>query len=198
MLMLKRLSAALAAMVCAAGIAWSANISQVSGPQDPSQLNATINGVIQNINTSVSRIGVGSTAASTTGTTNEVTLQQYTLPGGLLANAGDSVRVSCWGTTATNSNNKTMKLYFGSSSISTPTASTSNKGWRLAMTVMRRTAATQAVDSWGLVDTTAVTPSNADGAETLASAVTIKCTGTNGTASASDITAQGMLVEAIR
>jgi len=37
-----------------------------------------------------------------------------------------------------------------------------------------------------------------DGAETLASSVLIKCTGTNGTANATDITAKGLLVEAIR
>lgn len=196
--MLKRIVTGLVAVVFAAGLASAANISLVTGPQDPSQLNATVNTLIQSINSSVGRIGAGTTAASSTATTAETTLQQYTLPGGSLTTAGDSVRVSCWGTTATNSNNKTMKLYFGSTVITTPTAATSNKGWRLQMTVLRRTATTQAVDSFGLVDTTSVTPVNADGAETLASGVLIKCTGTNGTASAGDITAQGMLVEAIR
>lgn len=196
--MLKRLSLAVLGLICVAGVAFGANISLITGAQDPSQLQAVVNNLIQTLNTTVSRIGVGATAAPTGATTAETTLQSYTVPGGLLANAGDSVRVSCWGTTATNANNKTMKLYFGSSSISTPTAATSNKGWRLQMTVMRRTAITQAVDAFGQVDTTAVTPANSDGAETLASSVLIKCTGTNGASSSGDITAQGMLVEAIR
>lgn len=196
--MLKRLLAALAALMVAAAVGYAGNITLVSGPQDPSQLNATLNGVIQNINSSVGRIGVGTTAASTTATTAETTLQQFTVPPGLIANAGDSIRVSCWGTTASTANNKTMKLYFGGTSIATPTAATNNKGWRLEMIVMRRTATTQAVNATGLVDTTPVTPANADAAETLANGILVKCTGTNGTASASDITAQGLLIEAIR
>lgn len=196
--MLKRLSAALAAIVCAAGIAWGANITQITGPQDPSQLSAVVNGVIQNINTSLGRIGVGTTAVSTGATTAETTLQQYTLPGGTLANAGDSLRVTCWGNTATSGGTKTMKLYFGSTSFTTPTAATSNKGWSLNYIVTRRTATTQAFNGNGIVDTTPVTPSTTDAAETLASGITIKCTGTNGNSSASDITAQGLLVEAIR
>lgn len=196
--MLKRLSLGLIGLVCAAGIAFGANLSLTSGAQDPSQLQATINNLIQTLNTSVSRIGVATTAVSTGATTSETTLQQYTVPGGLLANAGDSIRISCWGTTGANSNNKTMKLYFGGSSIATAAAATNNKGWRLQMTVMRRTAATQAIDSFGQVDTTAVTPADTDGAETLANALLVKCTGTNGNASAADITASGLLVEAIR
>ncbi len=123
---------------------------------------------------------------------------QYTLPASLLANAGDSIRIDCSGITGANGNNKTMKLYFGSVVISTPTAASNAAGWRLQMNVMRRTATTQAIDSWGLVATTAVAPVNADGAETLTGAILIKCTGTNGTANAGDITAQSLRVEAIR
>lgn len=196
--MLKRLLAALGAVVGATAIGVAANLSLVTGPQDPSQLNATINTLISNINQSVSRIGIGASGVTASATTAEQTLYQYTLPAGYLANAGDSVRIGCWGTTASNGNNKTMKLYFGASSITTPTAATNNKGWRLAMTVMRTAAAVQAIDSWGLVDTTAVTPSNASGSDTLANALTIKCTTTLGTASASDVVGQGFLVEGIK
>lgn len=195
--MLKRFSMALIGLVCAGGIAFGANISLISGAQDPSQLQAVVNNLIQTLNTTVSRIGVASTAVDSAATSAEQTLFQYTLPASLLANAGDSIRIGCWGTTATNGDNKAMKLYFGSASIATPTAATSNKGWRLQMNVMRRTAGGQAVDSWGLVDTTAVTPSNADGAETLTSSVLIKCTTTTA-GTAADVTGKGMLVEAIR
>ncbi len=195
--MLKRLSMALIGLVCAGGIALGANISLVSGPQDPSQLLAVVNNLIQTLNTTVSRIGVATTGVDSAATSGEQTLMQYTVPGGLLANAGDSIRIRCWGTTATNADNKAMKLYFGSSSITTATAATSNKGWNLQMTVMRRTATTQAVDSTGQVDTTLVTPANTDGAETLASGVLVKCTTTTA-GTAADVTAKGLLVEAIR
>lgn len=196
--MLKRLLAALGAVLGATAIGVAANLSLVTGAQDPSQLNATINTLITNINQSVSRIGVGAQQVQATGTTAEQTLYQYTLPAGYLANAGDGVRISCWGVDSATGNNKSQKLYFGNSSITTPTAGTNNKGWRLQMTVMRTGATSQAIDSWGLVDTTAVTPANASGSDTLANALTIKCTTTLGTASAADVVGQGFLVEAIK
>jgi hypothetical protein len=195
--MMKRLSMALIGLVCAGGIALAANISLITGAQDPSQLQAVVNNLIQTLNTTVSRIGVGATGVASSATSAEQTLFTYTLPASLMANPGDTLRIGCWGTTATNNDNKAMKLYFGSASITTPTAATSNKGWRLQMNVMRRTAGGQAVDSWGLVDTTAVTPANADGAEDLTAAVIIKCTTTTA-GTASDVTGKGFLVEAIR
>ena len=97
--MSKRILASVGAFFGATALAVAANLSLVTGPQDPSQLNATINGVINNINSSVSRIGVASTAVADAATTAEQTLLQYSLPGGLLANPGDSVRISCWGIT---------------------------------------------------------------------------------------------------
>ncbi len=195
--MLKRILAGLAAVIGAGSIAVAANLPLVTGAQDPSQLNATINTLIQSINSSVSRIGVWTTQVQASATTAEQTLFTYTLPGGLLANAGDSVRITCWGVDAANTDNKAQKLYFGASTITTPTAATNNKGWRLTMTAMRSTATTQLIDSSGLVDTTPVSPANASGAETLASAITIKCTTTTA-GTFNDVTGQGLLVEAIR
>src|SRR5215469_10750837 len=107
--MLNRFLAGLAAVIGAAAIAAAANLSFVTGAQDPSNLNATLNGVIQSINSSVSRIGVATSAVTSAGTTAEQTLFQYTLPPATLANAGDSVRIGCWGTTGSNTDNKSMK-----------------------------------------------------------------------------------------
>lgn len=196
--MLKRFLIGLFALGCASALAFAGNISLLTGPQPAGDLSSILNGLIRTIDASFGRIGGASTAVSTGTGTAEQTLLQFTLPGGTLVNAGDSVRISCWGTMATDTDNKSVKLYFGSSSIGTPVAATNGKGWRLQMTVMRRTATTQAIDSTGQVDTTLVTPVNTDGAETLANASLIKCTGTDGTDSAGDITAQGLLVEAIR
>jgi hypothetical protein len=195
--MFKKILASFGAFVGATSIVVAANLSLVTGPQDPSQINATLNTLIQSINTSVSRIGVGAASVASSATTAEQILYSYTLPGGLLANAGDSVRVTCWGVDATNSDNKAQKLYFGSAAITTATAATSNKGWRLQMTVMRQTATAQGVDSFGQVDTTAVTPASSSATETLANAITIKCTTTTA-GTASDVTGTGFLVEAIR
>jgi hypothetical protein len=195
--MLKRILASVGAFGGATAIAVAANLSLVTGPQDPSQLNATINTLITSINSSVSRIGVGAASIASSATTAEQTLYQYTLPGGLLANAGDSVRITCWGVDAANTDNKAQKLYFGAAAITTLTAATNNKGWRLQMTVMRQTATAQGVDSFGQVDTTAVTPASSSASETLANNITIKCTTTTA-GTASDVTGTGFLVEAIR
>ena len=197
--MLKRISAALAGLLVTGAVAYAANLPLITGAQDPSQLNATINTLIQSINSGVGGLLNAQTAAVATGTgTTEQTLQSYTTPPGIIGAAGQTLRITCWGVTGANANNKTMKLYFGASSIATPTAATNAKGWRLVMNVMNRTATTQGIDSWGLVDTTAVTPANTDGAETLTAGVLIKCTGTDGTSSASDITASGMTVELVK
>lgn len=196
---MRKLLSTVAAIFFAGSVAWGANLPLLSGPQDPSQLLATLNSLIQSINTGVGGLMNAQTGAvSTSATTVETTLQSFTLPGGTLSTAGQAIRVTCWGGTGANANNKTMKLYFGSTSIATPTAGTNNKGWFLEMIVMRRTATTQGFLGKGVVDTTSVSPGTADAAETLANNILIKCTGTNGTASATDITAQGMITELIK
>lgn len=159
----------------------------------------TVNQLVQAINGGVSGLLNAQTAAVATGTgTAEQTLQQYTAPANTLASAGQALRITCWGTTGANGNTKTMKLYFGASVVTTPAAATNAKGWNLTMLVMRRTATTQGVNGNGLVDVTPVTPMTTDGAETLTAGVLIKCTGTDGTSSASDITASGMTVELVK
>lgn len=179
----------------------AANLALFSGPQDPSQLLATINQLIQAINNGVGGLINAQTAAVSTGTgTGEQVLQTYTLPANQLASAGQAVRVSCWGTTGGNTNNKTRKLYFGASVITTATEAANAQNWFLELTVMRTGSATQAVWGQGLAGTGGVTPISYvnQGTDALTAGVVIKCTGTDGTSSASDITANGMLVEQIK
>lgn len=159
----------------------------------------TVNQLVQAINGGVSGLLNAQTAAVATGTgTAEQTLQQYTAPANTLASAGQALRITCWGTTGANGNTKTMKLYFGASVVTTPAAATNALGWSLSMLVMRRTATTQGINAGGLVNVTPVSPMTTDGAETLTAGVLIKCTGTDGTSSASDITANGMTVELVK
>lgn len=147
------------------------------------------NGVL---NSQVSAAGAGNTAD-----TNEDVLFTYSLPANTLVNTGKGLRITAWGKTAANADNKTMKLYFGSEVITTPTAATNNKGWWLELDVFRTGASTQQVFGLGQVDTTAVTVYSAAGAETETAAITIKVTGTAGTANANDILCFGMVVETI-
>ncbi len=196
---MKGFLAGAAAVLFAAGVAGAANLSLLSGPQDPSQLLATINTLVQNINFGVSgRLSANSTATGTT-TTIENTMMTYSLPANRLAADGDAVRVVCWGTSATNANAKSVRLYFGASYLSTATIADgpSAKNWRLDLTVIRAGAAAQQVMGNGVI--AGLTPTiyiNA-GTDSLAAAVIIKCTGITPTA-AQDLTARGMLVEQIK
>jgi hypothetical protein len=135
------------------------------------------------------------TSTGTDANTNEKDLATYSLPASTLNAARKTLRIRAWGTTAANANNKTMKLYFGANVITTPTAATNAKNWFLELIVVRNGTNTQVVMGFGLVDTTPVTPYSATGSETASGAITIKATGTNGSASANDIVLKGMSVE---
>lgn len=72
---MKRIAYALTGLVLTAALAFGANIALLSGPQDPSQLNATINSVIQSINSGIT----------------PQTMATYTAPRNLLDNGGMQV-----------------------------------------------------------------------------------------------------------
>lgn len=187
------------ALLAAAPAARAANIPLLTGPQDPSQLIATLNTLIQAINSGVAGLLNAQTASVATGTgTAEQTLQTYTMPANTLSAAGQAVRVTCWGTTAANGNNKTMKLYFGASVISTGTLTLNNKSWTLNLLVMRTAAATQVALGTGIGDATDVATYTNAGTDDLTAGVVIKCTGQDGTSSAADITATAMTVELVK
>ena len=199
----KRLSVALGALLIAGSLASAANLPLLSGPNysDPSQVLPTVNAVIQSVNANVGGLLNAQTAAVSTGTgTSEQVLQTYTMPAAQLSAAGQAVRVRCWGTTGATANNKTRKLYFGASVITTATEAANAQNWVLEMVVMRTAAATQSVSATGLAGTGGVTPISYinQGTDDLTAGVVIKCTGTDGTSAANDITANGMLVEQIK
>lgn len=200
---MKRILAAAAAIVLTASLAVAANLPLLSGPNysDPSQVLSTVNTVIQNINSGVGGLLNAQTAAVATGVgTAEQTLQTYTMPANQLAAAGQAVRIRCWGTTGATANNKTRKLYFGASGITTAVEAANAQNWVLELVVMRTAAATQSVSGTGLAGIAGVTPISYvnQGTDDQTAAIVIKCTGTDGTSQAADITANGMIVEQIK
>jgi hypothetical protein len=197
--MLKKILTGTVAVFFAAGLATAANLSIFSGPQDPSQLLATINTLVQNINFGVNgRLTAVVTPAGNT-TAIEQTLMTYTLPANRIANTGDAVRVRCWGNTATNSNAKTLKMYFGSTSFSSSTAggAPNNKAFDGELLVVRSGAAAQNIVARIGYDVTLTTVQNStSGTDSWAANQTIKCTST--TVAASDMTIQGMYVDQVK
>lgn len=190
-----------AAVLFAAVAAGAANLSIFSGPQDPSQMLATVNQLVQNINTGVSgRLYFNGTTTGTTTTGSDSTLFTYSLPASTLAATGDAVRVVCWGASPANTNTKSASIFFGAQQISTASVMTAPnlKNWKIAMTVIRNGAAVQVLEGGAQIDLTPSSQySTLAGTETLTSAVTIKCIGRTVTA-LQDITGYGMYVEQIK
>ena len=157
-------------------------------------LAAAVNSAITGL---IGLLFAGTTSTGTGADTTEDTLQTFSLPANTLVGYGQTLRIRAFGTCAANTNTKLFKLYFGSEVIATPAGATNNKNWMLELLVTRTGSKTQIVHGTGIVDTTAVTPYFATGAEDDTAAITIKCTGTNGTASAGDAVCKGMIVEVL-
>lgn len=144
-----------------------------------------------------------STLAGTPANTSETTLFTYTLPASTLSTDGWFVRIFAWGKFAANANTKRVKLKIGSTTILDSTAdafSNVENIWQINAYIVRRAAGNQDVISeiTSTATNTIANPKTAKGfvesTENLNSALAITITGTNGTASASDIRYEGSLI----
>jgi len=127
--------------------------------------------------------------------TGEDDLITYSVPAGTLAADGDSLEISAWGTFAANANNKTIKIKFGATTILDTGAVAANSGnWVIRATVVRTGAATQQCFATLVTDNATLTDiaKYTTAAETLANAITLKCTGEATTTN--DIIQKGMKV----
>jgi hypothetical protein len=143
-----------------------------------------------------------STAAVSNTSTTETDLISYSMPASTLAANGQKLRITCWLTTAANTNNKTVKLYFGGTLVAFSAATALNAGtFRLNAEIVRTSATAQvsvgdmtaSSSGAGFVSALGL---NGTPAETLSGAVTIKVTGQSGTTS-SDVTTTAMFIELI-
>ena len=153
-------------------------------------------GIIRRPRLGVTIADVNITAVGTDANTDEKDLITYSLPANSLSADGKGVRITAWGTVAANGNTKTIRLKFGATVISVIGPSEmSVLDWRIDGLVIRTGAATQDAMATEMLDTAAQDTTITTPTETLNGAVVIKITGLNGTASANDIVAEGMLVE---
>lgn len=141
-------------------------------------------------------IDIVTTAVGTDADTNEKDLMTFSLPADSLSADGKVVRINAWGSIAANGNTKTIRLKFGDATILTigPTTG-SGLDWRMNGIVIRTGAETQDAMITGSLDTVAPDTTVSTPTETLSGAVVIKVTGENGSAAASDIIAEGMMIE---
>lgn len=135
--------------------------------------------------------------------TNEDTLLTFSLPAGKLASNGQAVRIVASGTFAIHAaTTRNARLYFGATQIAIATTggTAGVTGWKLEAIVTRLGASSQwsfgtAVYGPTNANVSATESTNASPGETLSGAVTIKVTGQTGSAQASDVVAEVMMVE---
>jgi len=129
--------------------------------------------------------------------TNESDLISYTFPANSLSTNGDYVKIKAFGITGATANTKTMRLYFGSTVIASNdiTTAPNNTDWVLEGTVLRTGTDTQESTAHGIVGSVQQTHSHSAHTEDDGASITIKVTGENAVATASDITAKGLVVE---
>lgn len=110
----------------------------------------------------------------------ETNLTTYTVDYGTLSKQGSSLIIFASGKTAANANNKTFKLYFGSTVIFTTGAIAANNiSWTVQAEIIRNGAAAQLTwVEWTGSATLTSTCTVSTATESLANGVVLKCTGT--------------------
>lgn len=118
--------------------------------------------------------------------TGETDAHSYTVPGGMLTRNGDKLIVRAHGTATSQANAKTIKVKFGSATLTLINALASDIGsYRLEVHITRLSATTQRIDGF-LIAGTNVSGANISvsttGSETLSGSVALKTTLQNATA----------------
>ena len=145
-----------------------------------------------NLFTLVSAAGVGNGADETEDLLGSFVLQPNALDTASSTGKGNARGLSIYaaGSVANNAHTKTIKLYFGTQSVSLlPMASTAD-AWAIEMVIYKTGASTQFIQ-WtaydGIATTSLFTMGNVAGTQTDTSAITIKATGESSAVSANDI-----------
>lgn len=114
----------------------------------------------------------------------EDTLRSFSIPANTMgANGVQGFRIRAFGVTGASGDNKTIKLYFGSTSVSSGVITDNAKNWFFDLTVYRSGASTQVVVCEFQHDTTAAAPTVTTATETETAAILVKVTGQETTAS---------------
>lgn len=200
--MKKLIASALTALLLA-GAAFAADLTPFTGPQDPSQINASLNALEQQIRTGVNGIvGAFPQTTASTATTAEQTLATITVPGGTLNKAGQSLSLKCAGLNAANNHSDTINLYYGTSKYVSPAMTTTSASWEVEMIVTYSASTTSG--RWfgrgsygagnGATGTVIAPVASSNLVDDMSTGLVAKCTTTQGTASAADVTLYDFLV----
>lgn len=118
----------------------------------------------------------------------EDTLRSYSIAANTMGTNGvQGFRIRAFGVTGASGDNKVVKLYFGSTSVSSGTITDNAKNWFFDMTVWRSGASTQVVVCEVQHDTTANAPTVTTATETETAAILVKVTGQDSSASTANM-----------
>ena len=139
---------------------------------------------------------VNTTQTGTPATLVETDLWTYSLPANTLNADGRAVRIMAWGALGADANAKTVRLYFGATTLNVYTAGTGNAlVWRFDATVIRTGASAQIGVATMIVGSAWLSTINPAPAADTTGAIVIRVTGLNGVAVLNDIVARGAIVE---
>lgn len=151
-------------------------------------------GVLAGTSTTYAKVGgtveVNTTGVGTPANTTETDLQTFSVPANSMATNGDSIYFEMSFTTAANANTKRLKIKYGATTMYDSTAlALNNSVITVRGRIIRTGAATQNyyIEVHSSSALLVATSAQGTAAETLSGAVTLKATGQNGTATASDL-----------
>lgn len=142
-------------------------------------------------------LSVNVTAQASTATTSTQTMMSYSLPANSLNSNGRGVLVRAWGITGGSTGNKVIALNIGGKALQSSTTQ-SGSTWQFTALYFRTGASAQDALMNGQFHTTALAPTNGTDTSTDTGAITIAVTASQGSASATDVTQQGLIVEYYR
>lgn len=149
-------------------------------------------------------IEVNTTTYQTTAVTTEEDFWSYSLPADTLSANGQLIRVKATGSFAANANNKRVRAYFGGTVVYDSSSVAANGLlWEIEFDVIRTGASAEFYSAKGfaraagatIVGATAGNMAQGTAAVATSGAITVKITGTNGTAVAADIVMNSVVME---
>ncbi len=158
---------------------------------------------LENLGEPVQSLSVQAPNVGTDADTVEKILGTFTLPGGTLASEVEAVKITAFGTWATGTDSRRIRLYFGATVVlDANQIHYAVSSWRVSALVLRDGAASQVALGEGIIgadptidevrDLLSTTP-----AETMSGDIVIKVTGQNTVATLNTIVLGGMLVQLI-
>ena len=167
--------------------------------------NALFNQAYLDVGTDSARVGgalsTEMTTTQTTAVTTEESLSSYTLPARAMWKDGQGVRIKAWGTTAANTNAKTLRIRLGGVSgtilMDTGAPAANNTNWVITAEFFRTSETTQESHGEATHNGSVREPNTSSPTEDLTTSLDIVVTGQNSVASAGDIVHKGTVIEYI-